>query len=107
MRQTKANLDRILKHTKFDSRTKALWSYFRGNYSSAGFRGHGYKKAVRLILVNLHLNGAIDDLIGRSPFRADTPEWIAEATDQLVRRFRPVTVAHWKHAIELIDIAKS
>jgi len=106
MRQTKSNLDKILKHTKFDSNTKALWAYFRGNKSADGFRGERHTKAQRLILVNLHLNGALRNRLEVEHYQAMDMQWVRDAIQTCVWSFRPETIAHWNHAIKLIDIAK-
>jgi hypothetical protein len=125
--EARRKLDHILRHTKFNHRTKALWAYYRGNKKSLGrfeqivenvWREHGTgnRKARTLILLNLSLNGALEDaLVGahccgcrlrysymgckNRPSREDN-------MSRLIRSFRPETIANWEHAIKLINIAK-
>ena len=104
-------LDKILHHTKFNHRTKALWVYFRGNESVNTFR-QGFNHIERLILLNLYLNGFLEQRLRHrcGNFRA-TGDYNMKsrrmAIASLVLSFRQTTIANWEHAVKLIDIAGS
>lgn len=78
-------LDIILRHTRFNHTTKALWSYYRGNESTKRYAGRRGNKAIWFIRINRILNG--------SRYHRDS--------------LQPETIANWDHAIRLIDIART
>ena len=101
----KQRLDKILKHSKFNHKTKALWAYFRGNESVDTFL-YTRDRIIKLILLNLHLNGALEERLGLIGRRRE-PRSCRDAVARLVENIRPTTYAHWEYAVRLIDIAKS
>jgi len=103
----KQRLDKILKHSKFNHKTKALWAYYRGNGSVETFARHCRRdRVMKIILLNLHLNGALEERLGL--FGGDRQrQSYRDAMLRVVEAIRPTTHAHWKYAIRLIDIAKS
>lgn len=112
--KAKAELDKILKHTKFNHRTKALWLYFRGSKSVAK-ASKSRNKIRELIFRNLELNGALEQRLmpmccWNCNETAATCNFKSLSHQQRVNRvkksFRPATLADWTHAVALIDIAK-
>ncbi len=115
MKQTvkaRAELDKILQHTKFNWRTKGLWAYFRRTKATDKARRSHKNKARDLYTLNLNLNGALSKrLMIPARCRFCPAERCKDrlTNRQQLNRFqasiRPSTLANWNHAIELIDIA--
>ena len=110
--KAKAELDKILQHAKFNHRTKALWAYFRGNKSADKARKSG-NKVRDLILLNLVMNGALGQrlMIPEKCRHCAVPDCEDRYSNRqrynhLKRSIKRSTVAHWNHAVALIDIAK-
>jgi len=100
----KENLDKILKNTKFTSKTKALWAYYRGNESVNTF-----KKAARgdttvsLVLLNLHLNGALEQRLFN--YSDGCPSNRKTTMRGVISGIKETTLNQWDRAIKLIDKA--
>ena len=108
--KARAELDRILKHTKFTWRTKGLWAYFRRNRTADKARRARKNKAREVYTLNLELNGALQHrLVPPKCWVCGGAMRCLGSNRQRLNRFkksiRPSTLAHWDHAIELIDIA--
>jgi hypothetical protein len=109
--KARAELDKILKDTRFSWRTKGLWSYFRGGTSTDKARRCRKNKGLEVYIVSLSLNGALSArLMTLAKCRYCN---MPDCKDRLTRRqqlnrfkksIRPSTIANWNHAIELIDI---
>lgn len=110
--KARAELDTILKDTRFNWRTKGLWAYFRRNKSVAKARKSRKHKAYEVYTLNLHLNGALEKRL-MTPAKCRYCAVVGcedrltarQMTIRLKKSIRPSTIANWKHAVELIDIA--
>ena len=106
--KARAALDKILKPTKFDSRTKALWAYYRSNKSVSKIHN-----ARDLCIYNLKASGDLRlRLMSHRCKYCPEQDCEKRITDQqkmdhFKKSIRPTTIARWQYAKTLIDIAKA